>query len=247
MAHNVDLILEQRRQQASGGARAQSVVFSFLFHIGLAAAFFFLPALFPKPQKQFEFVEVMVVTSSALGIEAPPPPPPPPPEEAPPPPTPQAPPPPAAPDPDVPTIKTQQKPTTAEPPPPRQAPPPPRTSLDPPKRRGSSLGSALGAETTTAALGVEDPNFTYGYYLDRVVSVISSNWRRPPVGAEAKQALFYFRIQKDGTIANLELREGSGSQTFDTAALRALQSSSPLPPLPRSYKQDFLGINLIVK
>ena len=39
----------------------------------------------------------------------------------------------------------------------------------------------------------------------------------------------------------------SGAEVFDEAALRAVQATSPLPPLPKSYAKDSLGIHLIVK
>lgn len=116
-----------------------------------------------------------------------------------------------------------------------------------PKRQGSPFGNPLGASTQQATLGVEDPNFTYGYYLDRIVGVISANWTRPSVGPEIKQSVLYFRIQRDGTIVELRLAETSGSEIFDEAAMRAVQASSPLPPLPKSYAKDQLGIHLIVK
>ena len=72
----------------------------------------------------------------------------------------------------------------------------------PPKRQGSPFGSPLGAQTSNARLGVEDPNFTYGYYLDRVVAVISGNWVRPPVGGDIREAVLYFRIQRDGAVTS---------------------------------------------
>jgi TonB family protein len=105
----------------------------------------------------------------------------------------------------------------------------------------------MGSATSNARVGAEDPNFTYGYYLDRVVAVISNNWVRPPVGGDIEEALLYFRIQRDGTLTDLRIVEPSGSEVFDQAAYRAVESSSPLPPLPKSYKRDFLGINLIVQ
>ena len=137
-----------------------------------------------------------------------------------------------------------------QPAPPVPAPPVPGPDSLPsaiPKRQGSPFGNPLGASTQQATIGVEDPNFTYGYYLDRIVGVISNNWIRPSVGPEIKQSLLYFRIQRDGTIIELRLVESSGSEVFDEAAMRAVQASSPLPPLPKSYGKDLLGIHLVVK
>ncbi len=242
MAKGVDRILEERRRRGT----SRSYILSMVFHVVLAAAFLFLPSLFAKPQQQFEYVSVMVVTPQALGaLETPPPPPPEPPPEPPPPePPPPEPPPPAA---DVPVIQTKPQKEPPKPAPIARPPPIVQVEQRPPRREGSPQGSSLGASTSTATLGVEDPNFTYGYYLDRVIGAISRNWTRPLVGSEVQDAIFHFRIRRDGTITEPTLREGSGSQIFDAAARRAIESSSPLPPLPRGYKPTSLGINLIVK
>lgn len=193
--------------------------------------------------------------------EKPAPPAPDPPEEkpAPPPPAPEPKqdPKPLAPDPKAakPPEKASPPPAPAKEEPPKKTPPaaadavpgPDALPSAIPKRQGSPFGNPLGASTQQATLGVEDPNFTYGYYLDRIVGVISANWTRPAVGAEIKQSVLYFRIQRDGTIVELRLVETSGSEIFDDAALRAVQASSPLPPLPKSYAKDLLGIHLVVK
>jgi TonB family protein len=242
----LDRIFADRLLRARRG-RAASVVISALFHGALTAGFLFLPALFAEPKPQLEYVSVLVVPPSVLGIEEPPPPPPP---RTPPPPPPVAPPPPPPPPPapDVPVLPVEKKKPETRPatPPPPPAPPPRLQQDRPPRRQGSPTGHALGAASSQATLGVEDPNFTYGWYLDQVVNRITGNWTRPLVGPEAR-ALFYFRIQREGTITELTLKEPSGFDEFDAAARRAVEASSPLPPLPRAYKPAFLGINLIVK
>jgi TonB family protein len=96
-------------------------------------------------------------------------------------------------------------------------------------------------------VGVEDPNFTYGYYLDRVVALISAKWKRPPVGSEVVEAKLYFRIRADGAVTDLQLTATSGAEVFDRDALAAVTAASPLPPLPRAYQREYLGIHLIVR
>ena len=39
------------------------------------------------------------------------------------------------------------------------------------------------------------------------------------------------------------MAESSGYNSFDLAALRAVQNASPFPPLPRAYRHDSLGVN----
>jgi len=46
--------------------------------------------------------------------------------------------------------------------------------------------------------------------------------------------------------SDLKISESSGYNSFDLAALRAVQNAAPFPPLPRAYSHDDLGVNLIV-
>ena len=244
MPQTLDRLLQLRLHRVTRSQRAGTVVFSVALHLLVVAAFVTLPELFAEPPQQINYVSVMVVPPAALGLDQPVPPPPapvPPPSREPPPKKPER-----APDPEVPVIKTEApKPerNASTTPPVTRTPP----AGDPPKRQGSAQGNALGVSTSKATLGVEDPNFTYGYYLDRVVTILSGNWVRPEVGSEVENALFYFRIRRDGSITDLSLAQASGSDIFDQAARRAIEASSPLPPLPQGYKRDYLGITLIVK
>lgn len=234
------------------------MVTSALVHGGLIALLWLGPKLLAKPPEPLKFVEVSVVPVSRLGSEVPPPPPPPKPveeprEEAPPPPPApevrQQPPPPAD---DVPVLKQEKKkPKSAPPPAPEPAPAaaspiPQRKTDEPVQRRGSATGNPLGTSVHKNKLGIEDPNFTYGYYLDLVVTALRDTWSRPAVGSEFKQAIVHFRILRDGSITEVRLMETSGSQVFDRAALSAVNNAT-LPPLPRGYKEDDLGINVIIR
>ena len=48
-------------------------------------------------------------------------------------------------------------------------------------------------------------------------------------------------------VVDVRIVRSSGYNQFDLAALRAVQEAAPLPPLPRSYRQGSLGVNLIVR
>jgi TonB family protein len=114
-------------------------------------------------------------------------------------------------------------------------------------RRGSAAGNPLGTSAFGSAIaGLEDPNFGYGYYIDRLLQLIDSKWDRPALGSEVRTVL-YFRILRSGQIEDLRVAESSGYNSFDLAALRAVQNAAPFPALPASYKPGSLGINLIVR
>jgi len=114
-------------------------------------------------------------------------------------------------------------------------------------RRGGADGSPPGTTAFGSKIaGVDNPDFTYAYYLDRLLSLIDANWARPSFGSGV-YAIITFHIQRDGSLADLRVGQSSVYQTFDLAALRAVQNAAPFPPLPRAYNHDDLGIHLIVK
>lgn len=102
-----------------------------------------------------------------------------------------------------------------------------------------SLGGGLGSAY------VEGGNFESSYYLDIAFGKIRGNFTNPlrqttfPI-----RATVYFKILKNGKIAEPIVEAPSGVAPFDQAALRAVISSDPLPALPEEYKGEWLGIHL---
>jgi len=114
-------------------------------------------------------------------------------------------------------------------------------------RRGAPTGNPLGTTAFGSQIaGLDNPDFKFGYYIDQLLSAIDSKWQRPPLGNDVK-AVISFRIQRDGSLTDLQVAQSSGYNSFDLAALRAVQNASPFAPLPRAYRNDSLGVNLIVR
>jgi len=114
-------------------------------------------------------------------------------------------------------------------------------------RRGGPRGNPLGTTAFGSEVGgLDNPDFTYAYYLDRLLSLIDAQWQRPSMGSGVK-AVIFFRIGRDGAMADLQVEQSSGYNSFDLAALRAVQNAAPFPPLPRAYKHEDLGVHLIVR
>ena len=114
-------------------------------------------------------------------------------------------------------------------------------------RRGGPRGNPLGTTAFGSEVGgLDNPDFTYAYYLDRLLSLIDAQWARPAMGSGVK-AVIFFRIGRDGSMTELQVEQSSGYNSFDLAALRAVQNAAPFPPLPRAYKHEDLGVHLIVR
>lgn len=240
-----------------------------VLHGLLLALVLLLPRLKPPPQP-LEFVPVQIIPAQALGVRRPAPPRPretPAPAETPAPeepePEPQAAPPEPEPADDVPALPDpsadkKKKAEEARPKPPQETERPsaaaegpagtaPGETGDQLGRRGGPRGNPLGTTAFGSEVGsLDNPDFTYGYYLDRLLSLIDAQWARPAMGSGVK-AVIFFRIHRDGSLSDLRVEQSSGYNSFDLAALRAVQNAAPFPPLPRAYKHEDLGVNLIVR
>jgi protein TonB len=248
-------LLAARTARLSRRRRTSSFVASLAVHLFVILAFLLAPVLSARGREPLEYVAVQIVPVQMLGSSTPTPPPPPQPRETPPAPEPPEPEPPE-PEPIVePPREEPARPLLPDPQaaPPQPAPPPPQRvearEASPPglsQREGSPTGSRLGTSQFGAAVGFDNPDFTYTYYVDQVLLRIREQWVRPPLGGKV-EAMVHFRIHRDGTVTDVSIVRSSGYNSFDLAALRAVQNASPLPRLPDSYDHDSVGVNLIVR
>lgn len=108
------------------------------------------------------------------------------------------------------------------------------------------LGGPGGGSGYDSQVGLS--NFPYTYYLQAVTDRISANWFTSLVDPGVRgdfQTVVYFKIQRSGQTTDISIKESSGVESLDLSALRAVQRSTPFPPLPTDYDQDYLGIFLI--
>lgn len=109
---------------------------------------------------------------------------------------------------------------------------------------GSGSGSGFGFGSGSGS-GIA--NFPYAYYVQSLQDRIAGNWLQSRVSTLTEKNLYtdvYFRIQKDGSMTHLEVKHRCGIRALDMNALRAVQDSSPFPPLPREYEDEYLVVNL---
>jgi protein TonB len=138
----------------------------------------------------------------------------------------------------------------------RSSPPPARVPATPqPRRTGAQGGEDAGGPATSAgasaAIGLgdgagkggTDEAFPYGYYLNRLLAMIESNWFRPPAPPETRTRVLC-RIDRTGRVLEVGLEEPSSSSAFDRAALRAVYAAAPFPPLPQGFHGSTLTLHL---
>ena len=110
---------------------------------------------------------------------------------------------------------------------------------------GGGAGGPVGAGGNVGVSGatLDDADFKYSYYIERMLVAIGMNWFKPSQAGDVSPVI-HFRIEKDGTISDASVERSSGLPFVDRAALRAVISSSPLPPLPSEYGGSQLGVHL---
>lgn len=69
-------------------------------------------------------------------------------------------------------------------------------------------------------------------YITKIKQDIQKKWQAPK-GFESRHVTTMFSINRDGSITNASVVEGSGNEDMDKSALAALQAASPLDPLPK--------------
>jgi TonB family protein len=82
-------------------------------------------------------------------------------------------------------------------------------------------------------------------YVEGVRNRISSNWLQSTVDPSvrfAPRAVITFQILRDGRIANIQILRSSGNSSVDLSAVRAIQNSNPVGPLPSEYTGSSVNV-----
>lgn len=83
-------------------------------------------------------------------------------------------------------------------------------------------------------------------YQQRVRARIINAWRLPmlPQTAEKLHAVVLLTVDREGEVIRYALAQSSGDQSFDASLQRAVQASSPLPPLPDTITEETQELEL---
>ena len=94
------------------------------------------------------------------------------------------------------------------------------------------------ASSGPVAVTAPQQDFTFGWYLALVREKIGHNWRPPPDAKDAK-ARVIFTVNRSGWVEDVrpDAANSSGTFGFQQAAIRAIRSSNPFPPLPDEFSK----------
>jgi protein TonB len=96
----------------------------------------------------------------------------------------------------------------------------------------------------TGEMAFDTDDFPFAHYISRMRRKIAANWRVPEGSqGEDRFCVIYFRVHTNGSVSHTQIEQSSGLFIFDQAAQRAVVQSSPMPPLPTEYRDDYLGVH----
>ncbi len=79
-------------------------------------------------------------------------------------------------------------------------------------------------------------------YMTVLKAKVRSFWNAPELQSSLK-TIINFEVVKDGNIQHPVVKQSSGFQNADEAALQAIQKASPFAPLPLLYRGKYIEIN----
>lgn len=229
-----------RPRRLAGGGTGIGLVWTVLFHAGMAAL---LVALVSAPESTPQVYAIDLVAAPAptprkrLAPEAIP-------EAQPPAPEPET-----APVPDPEATVPEVKPKPTPPPPTPQRAPTPPAERDPTPATASNAEPAKDEPPSTGrdATTVKTPglDFPFPEYLRNVANEIYRRWRRP-TGNSRQRAEIFFLIHRDGSVSDLRFVDRSGSFSYDLEAQGAIEAAgkaAAFGPLPEGWQNDVLPIS----
>jgi periplasmic protein TonB len=128
-----------------------------------------------------------------------------------------------------------------------------RAAPDRPNQLYSNSGQALsspmyGAQTGTGGVAMGNASafgYRFGWYHDLLEQRVAQKWHTDEVDPRVQTAppvIVTFELQKNGSIANVRILQGSGNRALDYSAQRAIYEAAPFPPLPQGYERSSANI-----
>ena len=122
---------------------------------------------------------------------------------------------------------------------------PSETPIKPVPQQEAKVPSVKTPEMTLKISGTAGSN----PYWARIQSIISSQWEPPPVdmAGQTYTMTVKFRLQRDGTIKDVVIRQSSGNAYFDMAGQRAVLRTRVLPVFPAEMTDSYKDVEMVFR
>ena len=103
-------------------------------------------------------------------------------------------------------------------------------------RRAQARVQGTGTNQAQGSIAARMSDIRRQAYIERLRARIINAWRLPMMEktAQTLEAVALLTIDREGQVIRYQLVTSSGSPPFDASLRRAVQASSPLPPLPEA-------------
>jgi TonB family protein len=110
--------------------------------------------------------------------------------------------------------------------------------------RAESEGAGQAPAAATGGMSFDSGDFPFTHYVNRMRQKIAAAWQ-VPAGSEGfeRSAVVYFRVHRDGSVTHVKVEKSSELFLFDQSCQRAVLQAAPMPPLPREYQDEYLGVH----
>ncbi|HOJ30733.1 MAG TPA: energy transducer TonB [bacterium] len=102
----------------------------------------------------------------------------------------------------------------------------------------SETGSSIGIQTSSLPAG----NIIPLEYLENIKLMLQRKWKPPKGKNYSSTSVVSFKIKKNGTVEEIMIEKSSGFKEFDESAIKAVKETTGIPPLPGTYKPEYLEI-----
>ena len=126
---------------------------------------------------------------------------------------------------------------------------PPAPSAPPPAKPDAAKPGGVDEAMSKSGVGLFDTGgFPMGEYRDIISELVRSKWLIP---SNLKNNTFgrtavVFYIDKNGRVADLRVEASSGNKSLDSAALSAVWTAVPFPPLPKGFPRERVGVRMFL-
>jgi len=113
------------------------------------------------------------------------------------------------------------------------------------KVTASGGGMKIASKIPSKVYHYEELDADFRAYFGKISQLIAEAWYLPvELRNKGLKTELSIHIRRDGTVESLWIEKGSGNKLFDESTLRAINKVSPLPPLPKGWKDEAIDLGV---
>jgi TonB family protein len=114
----------------------------------------------------------------------------------------------------------------------------------PPSQPAAAKPSVADEPAGGSGVGLFDTaGFPMGEYRDVISALVRSKWNVPSKNSFGRTGVVFY-IDRNGRVTDLRVETSSGNKSLDAAALAAVFSANPFPPLPKGFPRERVGVRM---